>query len=229
MLKTWKANELVTLDSFADYRHGAPAMKRVIVRHVAEPSAQRLMVEKGDVDLSRNLTPDQIKGVAGNADLAVDANPEGTLMYLAANAAHPILGDRRVSKALRYLVDYEGMAGSFLAGQQQVHQAVWPSGLWGALDETPYSLDVDAAKALLADAGHSDGFKVRLDTLTNSPFPEVAQSMPRASSATTRSSARSRSTRPMSSCSRRPSRWCGGTTSRDSCPAPTSTWCSTAT
>ena len=177
MLKTWKANELVTLESFADYRHGAPAMKRVIVRHVAEPSAQRLLVEKGDVDLARDLTPDQIKGVAGTPELAVDGNPKGALMYMAANAAHPILGDPRVSKALRSLVDYEGMAGSFLAGQYQVHQAVWPSGLWGALDETPYSLDADAARALLAEAGHPDGFKVRLDTLNASPFPEVAQSI----------------------------------------------------
>ena len=110
MLKTWKANELVTLESFPGYRHGAPAMKRVIVRHVHEPSAQRLLVEKGDVDLARNLTPDQIKGIAGNPDLAVDADPKGALMYLAANAAHPIVGDPRVSKALRYLVDYDGMA-----------------------------------------------------------------------------------------------------------------------
>ena len=177
MLKTWKANELVTLESFPAYRHGAPAMKRVILRHVAEPSAQRLLVEKGDVDLARNLTPDQIKGLAGNADLAVDGDPKGALMYLAANAAHPILGDPRISKAMRYLIDYEGMAESFLAGQQRVHQAVWPSGLWGALDEKPYSLDVDAAKALLAEAGHPDGFKIRLDTLTASPFPEVAQSI----------------------------------------------------
>ena len=177
MLKTWKANELVTLESFPGYRHGAPAMKRVIVRHVHEPSAQRLLVEKGDVDLARNLTPDQIKGIAGNPDLAVDADPKGALMYLAANAAHPIVGDPRVSKALRYLVDYDGMAGSFLAGQQRVHQAVWPSGLWGALDETPYSLDVDAAKALLAEAGHPDGFGIRLDTLNAAPFPEVAQSI----------------------------------------------------
>ena len=177
MLKTWKANELVTLEAFPGYRHGEPAMKRVIVRHVAEPSAQRLMVEKGDVDITRDLTPDQIKGIAGNADLAVDANPKGALMYLAANAAHPIVGDPRVSKALRHLIDYEGMAGSFLAGQQQVHQAVWPSGLWGALDETPYSLDVDAAKALLAQAGHPDGFRIRLDTLTAAPFPDVAQAI----------------------------------------------------
>ena len=177
MLKTWKANELVTLEAFPGYRHGEPGMKRVIVRHVAEPSAQRLMVEKGDVDITRDLTPDQIKGIAGNADLAVDANPKGALMYLAANAAHPIVGDPRVSKALRHLIDYEGMAGSFLAGQQRVHQAVWPSGLWGALDETPYSLDVDAAKALLAQAGHPDGFRIRLDTLTATPFPDVAQAI----------------------------------------------------
>ena len=39
---------------------------------------------------------------------------------------------------------------------------MWPSGLWGALDETPYSLDVDAARALLAEAGHADGFGIRL-------------------------------------------------------------------
>ena len=177
MLKTWKANELVTLESFPDYRHGAPAMKRVIVRHVPEPSSQRLLVEKGDVDLTRNMTPDQIKGVAGNADLAVDANPKGTVMYLAANAAHPLIGDPSVSKAVRYLIDYTAMAETFLAGQWRVHQAVWPSGLWGALNETPYSLDVDEAKALLAEAGHADGFKIRLDTLNASPFPEVAQAI----------------------------------------------------
>jgi peptide/nickel transport system substrate-binding protein len=86
-LKTWKANEVVTLDAFADYRHGAPAMQRVIVRHVAEPSSQRLLLEKGDIDMARNLTPDQIKGVAGNTDIAIDGNPKGTVVYMAANAS----------------------------------------------------------------------------------------------------------------------------------------------
>ena len=37
-------------------------MKRVVVRHVAEPSAQRLLLEKGDVDAAEDLTADQIKG-----------------------------------------------------------------------------------------------------------------------------------------------------------------------
>jgi len=115
-LKSWKANELVTMDSFADYRHGAPAMKRVIVRHVAEPSAQRLLLEKGDVDMARNLTPDQVKGVEGNADIAIDGNPKGTVVYMAANASHPVLGNADVVQAIRHMIDYKGMQDSFLAG-----------------------------------------------------------------------------------------------------------------
>ena len=176
-LKSWKANELVTLESNADYRHGAPGVKRVIIRHVAEPSAQRLMVEKGDVDMARNLTSDQIKGVQGNEKLHIASDAKGALMYMAANAAHDVLGNQKVAMAIRYLVDYEGMVSSFLSGQYVVHQAAWPGGLWGALEEKPFKLDIEKAKALLAEAGYGDGFKVRLDTLNAAPFPEVAQSI----------------------------------------------------
>jgi peptide/nickel transport system substrate-binding protein len=177
VLKTWKANELVTMEANPDYRHGAPGVKRVIIRHVAEPSAQRLMIEKGDIDLARNLTPDQIEGVSGDASLAVQADPKAALIYMAANADNPILGNPNVAEALRYLVDYKGMADSFLKGQFQVHQAAWPAGLWGAYNETPFSLNVEKAKALLADAGYPDGFSIRMDTLNSAPYPEIAQSI----------------------------------------------------
>ena len=176
-LKTWKANEIVTLEANPDYRHGAPGMERVILRHVSEPSSQRLLLEKGDIDMARNLTPDQVKGIEGNADIAVDGYPKGTIVYMAANADHPILGKPEVVQAIRYLVDYKGMADSFLAGQFVVHQAFWPGGLWAAYEETPYSQDVDKAKSLLESAGHGDGFEVTIHTLTNSPFPEIAQSV----------------------------------------------------
>ena len=176
-LQTWNANELVSLVANENYRHGPPGMKRVIVRHVPEPSAQRLLLEKTDVDMARNLTPDQIKGIESDSGIAIDGYPKGTIVYMAANASHPILGKPEVVKALRYAVDYDGMANSFLAGQFVVHQAFWPSGLWAALDTKPYTFDVEKAKSLLAEAGEADGFKVQIDTLTNSPFPELAQAI----------------------------------------------------
>ncbi len=176
-LKTWKANEIVTLEANPNYRHGAPGIKRVILRHVSEPSSQRLLLEKGDIDMARNLTPDQIKGVEGNSDIAIDGNPKGTIVYMAANAGHPILGKTEVVQAIRYLVDYEAMANSFLAGQFVVHQAFWPAGLWASLEDTPYKQDVAKAKSLLKAAGHADGFEITIHTLTNSPFPEIAQAV----------------------------------------------------
>ena len=96
---------------------------------------------------------------------------------MAANAAHPILGKPGVMEALRHAVDYRGMAKTFLAGRFVVHQAFWPSGLWAAYTGTPYRFDAAKARSLLAAAGYPNGFEVRLDTLSASPFPEIARSI----------------------------------------------------
>ena len=175
-LGRWKANEYVALEANPRYRLGAPAMRRVFLQHVPEPSAQRLLLERGDVDMARNLTPDQIEALAGHADLAVDSYPKSAIVYLAANAAHPVLGNPAVVQALRHAIDYRGMADSFLAGQFVVHQAFWPAGLWAGYPATPYALDIARARSLLADAGVGP-FEVRIDTLTSSPFPQIAQSL----------------------------------------------------
>ena len=55
-LKGWKPNESVVLEANPSYRGGEPAMKRVVIRHVPEPAAQRLLIEKGDTDVALNLT-----------------------------------------------------------------------------------------------------------------------------------------------------------------------------
>ena len=176
-LKSWTANESVVVEAFAGYRHGEPAMKRVILQHVPEPAAQRLLVEKGDVDVAIDLTPDQIKGIAGHPDVEIDGNLKALVIYLAANAAHPILGKPKVVEAIRHAIDYQGMADSFLEGQYMVHQSFWPSGLWASHSGTPFSLDLDRARALLEEAGHGEGFDIRFDALTTAPFPEIARAI----------------------------------------------------
>ncbi|GAB1395610.1 hypothetical protein MASR1M65_03870 [Saprospiraceae bacterium] len=55
--------------------------------------------------------------------------------------------------AMRWAVDYAGMADTILKGQWGVHQAFLPSGFLGALDDTPYSLDIEKAKALMPESG----------------------------------------------------------------------------
>jgi peptide/nickel transport system substrate-binding protein len=173
-LTSWKPNESVVLQA-QDSRYGKPAMERVILQHVPESGSQRLLIEKGDADIARNLTSDQVAGLEGNPDLVIQTDPKALLVYLQVNMRDPILSQPKVREALRYLVDYQGMADTIYRGQFQVHQSFWPSGFFAALDDTPFALDVAKAKALLAEAGHPDGFAVELDAFD--PYLDAAQSI----------------------------------------------------
>ena len=176
-LKSWKANESVVMEAFAGYRDGAPKIKRVIVRHVPEPATQRLLVEKGDVDIARDLTPDQVAGLAGDKDVTVTTIPQATLDYVGLNLKDPPLQNVKVRQALHYLVDYDGMVNSFLKGQFVVHQTFWPSGFWASLDKNEYNFDPAKAKALLAEAGFPNGLELTLDAPNSAPYINMAQSI----------------------------------------------------
>ena len=177
VLKAWKANESVSLEANPTYRGGPAALKRVVIRHVVEPAAQRLLIEKGDIDIARDLSSDQVAGVAGNKDIVINTVPQATLYYIGLNLKTPQFQDVRVRQAMHYLVDYDGMANSFLKGGFKVHQSFWPSGFWASLDENEYKFDPAKAKALLAEAGLKDGFEVALDTPNSSPFTNISQSI----------------------------------------------------
>jgi peptide/nickel transport system substrate-binding protein len=177
VLKGWKANESVVLEANPNYRGGPAALKKVVIRHVTEPAAQRLLIEKGDVDIARDLSPDQVAGVTGNKDITITTIPQASLYYVGLNLKTKEFQDVKVRQAMHYLVDYDGMVNSFLKGKEKVHQTFWPSGFWAALDENQYTFDPAKAKALLAEAGIKDGFEVTLDAPNTQPFSNMAQSI----------------------------------------------------
>ena len=180
-LALWKPGQSVALEAFPAYRGGAPALRRVVFRHVREAATQRLLLERGDVDIARNLNGDQLRGLEADPETAetirVARFPRADLLYLALNQKDPRLSRPEVREALRWLVDYRGIATTLLAGRARVHQAFWPGGFDGALEETPFSFDPARARALLARAGLGDGFAIRLDTPNSSPQIEIATAL----------------------------------------------------
>jgi peptide/nickel transport system substrate-binding protein len=177
VIKSWTPTDSVVLEANPNYRGGVAKLKRVVIRHIPEASAQRLALEKGDVDIADNLTPDQITAISGNADIKVTTVPQALLYYMGLNQKTKELQDPKVRQALRYLVDYDGMANSFLKGAAQVHQSFWASGFWAAYDENPYTFDPAKAKQLLTEAGYPDGFSLDLDAPNFAPFTNMAQSV----------------------------------------------------
>ena len=177
VLKSWKANDSVVLETNPNYWKAKPKLSRVVIRHVAEPASQRLLLEKGDIDMARNLTPDMIATLSESKDLTVSNFPLADTYYLGLNQTVEPFKKAKVREAMRWLIDYQGMSNTFLKGQFQVQEAFWPAGFPGALTDNPFKLDPAKAKQLLAEAGYPDGFEVSMDTPTSSPFPEIAQSI----------------------------------------------------
>ena len=176
-LRAWKPNESVAMDGNPDYWRGAPKFKRVVTRHIPEPATQRLLLEKGDIDIARKLSPEDLAAVASNPDIKVTPSPKGAIWYLGLNQKNPNLAKPEVREAMKYLVDYDAIVGTILKGKAQTHQSFLPQGFLGAISDTPYKLDVAKAKELLAKAGLPDGFKVTMDTRNNSPTKDIAQAI----------------------------------------------------
>jgi peptide/nickel transport system substrate-binding protein len=176
-LRDWKPSELLILDRFEGHWRGTPAMKTAFIRHIAEPGVQRLLIERGDIDVARNLGPDQFLGIKDNPGLRARYARKGALYYLGLNQKVPVLREPAVRKALKYLVDYEGIATTLLRGKAEVHQTIIPAGYLGALDEKPYEWTPGAAKRLLKEAGLAQGFEVTLDVWNTRPDLDIAQSL----------------------------------------------------
>jgi len=172
-----RASESVALAANPRHFRGAPALEQVILRHVPEPGSQRLLLERGDIDIARDLGPDELAAVAQRQGLKVERFPQATIHFFTLNLRHERLRNPALWEAMRWLVDYDGIADRLLRGQMRVHQAFLPVGFPGALTDRPYRLDVARAREILARAGLQDGIAVEMDVISGAPFMDIAQSI----------------------------------------------------
>lgn len=176
-IREWRANESVVLERNDAYGGPKPAMARAIYRHIPEAATQRLLLEKGDIDVARDLLPEEIAALSSNPDITIDTGVKGTIFYLALNQKNEFLSKPEVREAMKYLVDYQAIADTIVKGKMDVHQTFLPAGFLGELDSNPYSLNVAKAKELLAAAGLPDGFTVTMDTRNTPDVTAIAQAV----------------------------------------------------
>jgi peptide/nickel transport system substrate-binding protein len=177
ILKSWKPNESLLLDANESYWDGAPKIKRVLIKNVTESATQQLLLQKGDIDIARNLTGDQLAALKNNPDVKFQHYPKSTLWYAGLNTKNEHLAKKEVRQAMKYLVDYEGLQKTMFNGTGVIHQTFLPDGQLGADNATPYKLDVAKAKELLAKAGVPNGFNVTIDVTNKTESRELSASM----------------------------------------------------
>jgi len=176
VLKSFKPNEGIVMEMRPGYWRGDAKIKNIFVQHIPEAATERLLLEKGDVDIARELTVTDLEGLAGNKDVTIQQDVSGQVYYLAFNQKNDQYKNAKFLDAMRWAVDYQGMADTIMKGLVIPHQSFLPQGYLGALDDLPYSLDIEKAKALVAESGIKDP-KVTLSVSNAADRIDVAQSI----------------------------------------------------
>jgi peptide/nickel transport system substrate-binding protein len=175
-LMDWQAGSQIVLQANPNAAV-QPKVPRLVIRHMPEPSAELLQLQKGDLDIARTLGSDELRALSSDKSIGVTGTDAFTLIYVQMNMAAPMFQKREVLQAIKWAIDYQAIAQHVTPGLYVESQSVLPKGTPGALTDKPFHKDVAKAKALLASAGYPNGFTLTLDHPNTWPYPDIAQAM----------------------------------------------------
>ncbi len=177
VLNDWRANDVILMSRFDGYWGGPAKLKRIVMRNMTESQSLRLMVERGDLDIAKGMSAPDIEALQKSAKVRTQTLQRGTLYYVALSVKQPMFADARVRKAVRALIDYQGINQTVMPHYGVINQRPLPLGLPARLPDPGYTLNVEQAKAWLAEAGYPNGFKTTIRVLAEPPFINIASNL----------------------------------------------------
>jgi peptide/nickel transport system substrate-binding protein len=154
-----------------------PGVRKVTATYVSDPAARALALRAGDVDIAQGLPESSLPEFTGDGGFTNSAVAAPRTVSLLMNQSAQPFADIRVRQAVEKALDRTALAEQALAGAAlPASELFGPAVAWGSQDP-PAAPDVEAAKALLAQAGHGpdNPLTVRLQTYPNRPeLPTLA-------------------------------------------------------
>jgi peptide/nickel transport system substrate-binding protein len=137
-----------------------PVIEQIIVTHIPDQAAQVAALERGDIDLTWRLPPDQIQALEADGFQPVPTTIFNwfELVLNSDPANSEFVADPTVQAALKLAINYEELA-DLCPGASSAITGVIPEGLRGGLEvQAQLTQDQDQARDLLAEAGYPDGY-----------------------------------------------------------------------
>ena len=147
------SQQVLDLEANPDYWEGAPNIKAVRVRVIADTNALQAELMSGRVDIAplpTSLSPDAFKQLGLHPNLKVLQFPGSNLNLLTFNTASPPLDQVQVRQAICYAIDRESMIRDLLLGQGKIAHSILPEESWAYSPGHKYSYDPEMARKLLS-------------------------------------------------------------------------------
>jgi peptide/nickel transport system substrate-binding protein len=183
-LTGWARGERIDLARNDAYWGGAEPWQRVTIRSIAQPSARVAGLLAGDLDLIDAAPPQDLPRLAGDARLRVstlvapavagfhldvtERVPPGLRAADGSALPRNPLVDHRVRQALSLGINRDAIVERVMGGQARVAGQFMPPGAYGhapGLGTPPF--EPDRARALLAEAGYPQGFRMVIHCQNN--------------------------------------------------------------
>ena len=186
MLDEWIKEEKLVLNAFDDYWAGAPTIKTVTFRPITNPATRTAALLTGEVDVIQDLAVRDVDRVKREDDFQVITRPSllNVVLAMDTRAVSPTIEgdnpmtDQRVREAIARAIDTDAINKIVMNGLATPSDQFVPASHIGYVDglnfREMYPVDIEKAKALMAEAGYADGFTMTLDA-TNNRYVNDAQ------------------------------------------------------
>lgn len=175
-LVSFDAEGTTRLEANMDYYKGAPGVAEMEIIGITDGQARLQALLGGQIDMERGITAQQSVMLEGSDQFDVQTIPTGNWRGLVFRTDVEPFDDPRVRLALRLAADRQGMVDLVMGGGAVVacDSPVGPRDQYRADIDCPQ--DIERAKALLAEAGYSDGIDIDLHVATlETTWPILAE------------------------------------------------------
>lgn len=176
MFDSWKEGEYIKLVKFADYWQGEPLLDGVTVEMYSEDMVLQAAFEAGDVHIYGVSSGDTASYLESKGYF-IQRSSSASMAYVIGfecNEPKDPFRDVRVRQAVCYALDSQAITDTCFAFNGQVAtQLDSEGGTYYNKKVNDYSLNIEKAKELLAEAGYPKGFTTTLSTMSlwNLPLP----------------------------------------------------------
>lgn len=176
MFESWTDGESIKLVKFEDYWRGEPYLDGVTIEMFSEAMVLQAAFEAGDVHIFSVSDGDMAAYLETNGYFIQKSSSPSMAYVIGFNCNDPSdpFSDVRVRQAISYAIDSEQIVNTCFTFNGTVADQLDPvGGTYHNENINPYDVDIDKAKALLAEAGYPNGFTTKLTTMNqwNLPLP----------------------------------------------------------
>jgi peptide/nickel transport system substrate-binding protein len=175
----WLTGDRLVVEKNLDYwQAGKPYLDRITIRYISDQQTISNALRTREADVALKLAASEVETL-DVPDLGIEVHPSlgVTICYL--NTAQPPFDDVRVRRAVSFAVDRDAINDALSYGLAQPASEVFPPGYWAADPDlaSTFTLDVEQATQLMADAGLADGVSISGLTYTGTSQTRLMEIM----------------------------------------------------